>query len=201
MNQVYPGAVNDKPVVNDRLVLLWQDYHDRLLGFIRGRVESTEIAEDILQDVFIKIQRGLASLQDNERMESWVYQIVRNAIVDHYRSRRAFEELPQSLMAPEPEQETQARYEISTCLKPMIETLPALYRDALQLSEIDGMKQKQVAETLGLSLSGAKSRVQRGRGMVLDLLTDCCRFERDHRGTMVGYEPRNPDCSDCSDCT
>ena len=201
MNLVNSNVANDKLFVNDRLVLLWQDYHDRLLGFIRGRVESREIAEDILQDVFIKIQKSLVSLQDNERMESWIYQIVRNAVVDHYRSRKAFEELPQSLTAPEPEQEAQARYEISTCLKPMIETLPALYRDALRLTEIDGLKQKQVAETLGLSLSGAKSRVQRGRGLVLDLLTDCCRFERDHRGTMVGYEPRNSDCMDCSDCS
>ena len=198
MNLVNSNVANDKLFVNDRLVLLWQDYHDRLLGFIRGRVESREIAEDILQDVFIKIQKSLSSLQDNERMESWIYQIVRNAVVDHYRSRKAFEELPQSLTAPEPEQEAQARYEISTCLKPMIETLPALYRDALRLTEIEGLKQKQVAETLGLSLSGAKSRVQRGRAMVLDLLTDCCRFEHDHRGTMVGYEPRNSDCSGCT---
>jgi RNA polymerase sigma-70 factor (ECF subfamily) len=198
VNLVDSNATNDKPVVNDRLVLLWQDYHDRLLGFIRGRVESTEIAEDILQDVFIKIQQGLGSLQDNERMEGWIYQIVRNAVVDHYRSRKTFEELPGFLAAPEPEQEVQARYEIGTCLQPMIDSLPALYRDALQLSEIDGMKQKQVAEILGLSLSGAKSRVQRGRGLVLDLLTDCCRFEHDHRGTMVGYEPRSSNCSGCT---
>jgi len=201
MNLVDSNAINDKPVVNERLVLLWQDYHDKLLGFIRGRVESREVAEDILQDVFIKIQKDLASLQDNERMESWIYQIVRNAVVDHYRSRKTVQELPQSLTAPEPEQEAQARYEISTCLKPMIDTLPALYRDALQLSEIEGLKQKQVAETLGLSLSGAKSRVQRGRGLILDLLNDCCRFERDHHGTMVGYEPRNSDCSGCTDCS
>ena len=201
MNQIDSSITNDKSLVNDRLAVLWQDYHDKLLGFIHGRVESTEIAEDILQDVFIKIQKGLARLQDNERIESWIYQIVRNAVVDHYRSRKAFEELPQSLTAPEPEQEAQARYEISACLKPMIETLPPSYRDALLLSEFEGLKQKQVAETLGLSVSGAKSRVQRGRAMVLDLLTDCCRFERDHRGTMVGYEPRNSDCSDCSDCS
>jgi len=201
MNPIDSSTTNDKSLVNDRLAVLWQGYHDKLLGFIHGRVESTEIAEDILQDVFIKIQKGLAGLQDNERIESWIYQIVRNAVVDHYRSRKAFEELPQSLTAPEPEQEAQARYEISTCLKPMIETLPPSYRDALLLSEFEGLKQKQVAETLGLSLSGAKSRVHRGRAMVLDLLTDCCRFERDHRGIMVGYEPRNSDCSDCSDCS
>ena len=198
MNRAAASAIAGKSPVNDRLVVLWQDYHDKLLGFIRSRVESVDVAEDILQDVFIKIQKSLLTLQDTERMESWIYRIVRNAVIDHYRARKAFEEVPQSLAAPEQDEEEQARYEISACLVPMIATLPAPYRDALRLSEIDGLKQKQVAEALGLSLSGAKSRVQRGRAMVLDLLTDCCRFERDHRGAMVGYEPRNSDCSGCS---
>ncbi len=198
MNQVTSSASHDKSPVNNRLTSLWQAYHDKLLRFVQSRVESRDVAEDILQDVFIKIHKGLANLQNGERMESWIYQIVRNVIVDHYRSRKTFEELPQFLAAPEPEQEAEARYEISTCLKPMLESLPPPYRDALRLSEIDGLKVKQVAEILGLSLSGAKSRVQRGRAMILDLLTDCCHFERDHRGTMVGYEPRNSDCSDCS---
>ncbi len=197
MNRVAASTANDNLSVNDTLEVLWRDYHDKLLGFIRSRVESSDVAEDILQDAFIKIQQGMSSLRDSERMESWIYQIVRNAIVDHYRSRQAFEELPQSLAAPEPEQEARARYEISTCLKPMLESLPVPYRDALKLSELDGLKQKQVAARLGLSLSGAKSRIQRGRAMILELLTDCCHFELDHRGTMVGYEPRNADCTDC----
>ncbi len=197
MNRVTSSARDDASPVNDRLAVLWQDYHAKLLGFIRSRVESTDVAEDILQDVFIKIQKSLATLRDAARLESWIYQIVRNAVIDHYGARKAFEELPQSLAAPEPGEEEQARREISACLVPMIETLPAPYRDALRLSEIDGLKQKQVAEALGLSLSGTKSRVQRGRAMVKDLLTDCCRFERDHRGMMIGYEPRNSDCSGC----
>jgi RNA polymerase sigma-70 factor (ECF subfamily) len=198
MNRVASSTHSDKSSVNNRLVVLWQAYHDKLLGFIRSRVESTDVAEDILQDVFIKIQKNMAALQDTERLESWIYQIVRHAVIDHYRARKAFEELPQSLAAPELDEEEQARREISTCLAPMLEALPPPYRDALRLSEIDGLKQKQVAEELGLSLSGAKSRVQRGRAMVKDLLTDCCRFERDHRGTMVDYEPRNSDCSGCA---
>jgi RNA polymerase sigma-70 factor (ECF subfamily) len=198
MNRVAASALPDEFPVNDRLVVLWRDYHDKLLGFIRSRVKSTDVAEDILQDVFIKIQKSLPTLQNTERMESWIYQIVRNAVIDHYRARMAFEEVPQSLAAPEQDEEVQARYEISTCLMPMLETLPPPYRDALRLSEIDGLKQKQVAEALGLSLSGAKSRVQRGRAMVKDLLIGCCRFERDHRGAIVGYEPINSDCSGCS---
>ena len=198
MKQINSSRPRGNSVRNDRLASLWRDYHDKLLGFILGRVETREVAEDILQDVFIKIQKGLDRLQDNQRIEGWIYQIVRNAIVDYYRSRKLFEELPQSLAAPEPEQEVQARFELSTCLQPMIDSLPTLYRDALQMSEINGLGQKQVAEALGLSLSGAKSRVQRGRTMILKLLTDCCRFDRDYRGTIVGYEPRTPDCTNCT---
>ena len=198
MNRTASSTHDDKSPVDDRLVVLWKAYHDKLLGFIRSRVESTDVAEDILQDVFIKIQKNMAALRATERLESWIYQIVRHAVIDHYRARKAFEELPQSLAAPELDEEERARREITTCLTPMVEALPPPYRDALRLSEIVGLKQKQVAEELGLSLSGAKSRVQRGRAMVKDLLTDCCRFERDHRGTMVSYEPRNSDCSGCT---
>ncbi len=187
------GAADDGPVG-----VLWRDYRERLLAFVRGRVESADTAEDILQEAFIKIHRNLHTLQATERLESWIYQIVRNAVIDHYRARKVFDELPHSLAAPQWEEEEQARHEIAACLLPMIEALPPAYGEALKLSEIDGLKQRLVAEKLGLSLSGAKSRVQRGRVMVGEMLSDCCRFERDHRGTMVGYEPRNFDCSACS---
>jgi RNA polymerase sigma-70 factor (ECF subfamily) len=157
-----------------------------------------DAADDILQDVFIKIQKNIDNLQDAERLESWIYQIVRNAVIDHYKARKKYEDLPETLTAPELGDEEQARREISSCMESMIEALPPTYRDAVRLSEIDGLKQKCVAEELGLSLSGAKSRVQRGRAMVKDLLTDCCHFEHDHRGTMVGYEPKKGDCSGCT---
>ena len=185
---------NEFPV-DGGLTILWHAYHDKLLGFIQGRVESRDVAEDILQDVFIKIQKGMAALQDNERLENWIYQIVRNAIIDHYRKRKAFEELPQALVAPETDEEEMTRRDLSTCLLPMIEVLPPTYRDALRLSLIDGLKQKQIAEKLGLSLSGAKSRVQRGRAMIRNVFLDCCHIELDHRGTMVAYESKGPNCS------
>ncbi|MDP6874213.1 MAG: RNA polymerase sigma factor SigZ [Alphaproteobacteria bacterium] len=181
----------------DRVGALWRVYRERLLAFVRGRVESSDAAEDILQEAFIKIHKSLHTLRNSERLESWMYQIVRNAVIDHYRSRKVFDELPQDLAAPSPDEEARARQEIGTCIAPMIESLPPAYGEALKLSEIDGLKQKVVAEKLGLSLSGAKSRVQRGRAMVGDMLSDCCRFERDHRGTVTGYEPRDFDCSAC----
>jgi RNA polymerase sigma-70 factor (ECF subfamily) len=73
------------------------------------------------------------------------------------------------------------------------------YRQAVQLSEIEGLPQQEVADRLGLSLSGAKSRIQRGRLMLKDELERCCRFEFDRRGNVMDYEPR-PERTVCRNC-
>ncbi len=198
MTRTSISTVSSASDANDRLAVLWRDYHDKLHGFISSRVESPQVAQDVLQEVFIKIQGGLSTLQDSERLESWIYRIVRNAVIDHYRSRKVLEELPQTLVAAEIEEDEQARSQLSGCITPMLESLPAHYRDALMLSEIDGMKHRQVAQKLGISISAVKSRVQRGRVMLKGLLTDCCRVEQDHRGTVVGYEVKtNSDYTNC----
>ena len=84
-------------------------------------------------------------------------------------------------------------------LDEMIGELPDSYREAVQLSEVEGLSQREVADRIGLSLSGAKSRIQRGRGMLKDALERCCRFEFDGRGNLMGYDPK-PDRTVCRDC-
>ncbi|MGE5458424.1 MAG: sigma factor-like helix-turn-helix DNA-binding protein, partial [Methanococcaceae archaeon] len=83
---------------------------------------------------------------------------------------------------------------ISSSVLLMIEELPDIYREALILTEFEGMKQKQLAESLGLSLPGAKSRVQRAREQLKQLLLDCCNFELDHFGNIIDYNQRNKCC-------
>ena len=141
MNQTTSNSAEYRTPANDKLAVLWHDYHSKLHGFIRSRVESMDAADDILQDVFIKIQKNIGNLQDAERLESWIYQIVRNAVIDHYKARKKYEDLPETLTAPELGDEEQARREISSCMESMIEALPSTYRDAVRLSEIDGLKQ------------------------------------------------------------
>ena len=167
--------------------LVWDRYRHRLKAFIRSRVWDDAEAEDILQEVFIRVHRHLCCQPDWNKPESWFYQIARNLIIDHYRRQRETVEIPEGLPGePDlPEDDPEALLALS--LKDLIDELPEAYRQALLLTEYQGMNQKQLAEHLGLSLSGAKSRVQRARERLRDMLLSCCHFEFDHRGRIVDY--------------
>lgn len=175
---------------------IWHEYHLRLASFIRTKV-SEDMLDDILQDVFMKIHTRLDSLKDDTKIESWLYQITRNTIIDHYRSRQPSEQLADWIEPPSPEEEETIREELLSCLEPMIHQLPEKYRNAVQMSEIDNKTQKEVAELEGISLTGAKSRVQRGRGLLKDMLHDCCQFEINNNNQVISYEPKEKDCKHC----
>ncbi len=176
---------------------IWKEYHNRLHGFILGRVNDRPTADDILQDVFLRIYLRIDTLREDSKIQSWIYQITRNAIIDYYRAKKTTAELPQSIAAPETEYSDKVKQELSGCILPMIENLPQHYRDALLMSEIEEMPQKEVAKKQGLSLSGAKSRVGRGRLMVKNLLTQCCRFAFDRQGGIIDYKPNGTNCNGC----
>ena len=183
--------------MNEQSDKIWQEYHSRLYSFILSRVNNASIAEDILQDVFLKIQSKISALKENSKLRSWIYQITRNSIIDYYRSHKTMGELPASLSAPEKNLTDEARKEIGGCLLPMIKRLPEKYSEALMLSEIEGLTQKEVAARQELTLSGAKSRVQRGRALMREMLTECCHFHFDHRGRMYDYDGKGSKCDTC----
>ncbi len=176
---------------------IWNEYHGKLYRFIQNRVSDTSIADDILQDVILKIHARIDTLKDRNKIQNWLYQITRNAIVDHYRAQKQTEELPETLTAVEMEPVDKAKEEISSCLQPMIQNLPDHYRQAIMEADIEGVKQKEFAQRHGLSLSAAKARVQRGRAMMKDMLLKCCHFEFDHQGRMIDYEAKDQRCDKC----
>ena len=169
---------------------IWHDYHLSLLGFIRRRVGAADLAEDLLQDVFVKVHSRLDTLADADRIQNWLYRIARNTIVDYHRTRKSVEPLPDEVVW-QPEREDKEWQELSRCVRPMIELLPEGYREALLLSEIQGLPLKEVAERLKLSLPGAKSRVRRGREKLKKVFLDCCHFEFDCRGKPIDWSPKN----------
>ena len=190
---------------------LWRDFHRRLRSFIGRHVENKADVEDILQEVFLRVHRRLATVKDAGRVTSWVYQITRNAISDHYRMRRRRRETPTRL-AEEKESDgldaawiahgldgdqARLRHELSACLGPMIERLPGEYRDAIVLVELDGVTHRAAAGRLGLSISGVKSRVQRGRQKLMRMLQACCRIQLDRRGSVTDYDLRDTSCRPC----
>lgn len=167
---------------------IWQKLASELRGFIRARVSDHTVAEDILQDVFVKIHQKLPTLRSGERLEAWVWRITRNAIADHFRRARPSEPLPEDMsIASENNADVP---DLNPCVRRFVAQLPKAYRDALILTEWQGLTQEGMAKKLGLSVSGAKSRVQRARSQLKELLLDCCRFEIDRRGNVLEMRPR-----------
>jgi RNA polymerase sigma-70 factor (ECF subfamily) len=178
---------------------IWREFHDRLFAFINRRVPSRETAEDILQDVMLRIHRHAEDLERADAVGAWIHGIARNAIADHYRSAKVRRERPAGIGldgegAAETETESDVRGELSACVASLLERVPATHREALRLTEIEGLTQATAAERLGISHSGMKSRVQRGRAQLKQVLTDCCEIERDRRGGLTAYRPRNGAC-------
>ncbi len=193
------AITTDESTNMDRIEQTWREYHTKLDSFIKNRVGDASTAEDILQEVFLRIISKIDTLKDDSKIQSWMYQIARNAIIDHYRANKTVEELPESLATPESEFGQEARQEVEGWLQTMIKRLPENYREAVTLSEIEALTQQEVAEKQGVSLSGAKSRVQRGRVMIKDMLLACCRFEFDHRGKVMDYDVDGDTCEECEE--
>lgn len=177
---------------------IWQEYHQKLRAFIRTKV-TEDAVDDLLQEVFLKVHRQLNALKDDTKLESWLYQITRHVISDHYRNRNRHlsTALPEWLASPQIEEEELIRQELATCLEPMIEALPDKYRRAIYLSVIEHQTQQHVADSEGISLSGAKSRVQRGRALLKALLYDCCEFEFNNHQQLTDYYRKPHKCQHC----
>ena len=176
---------------------VWSDLEARLRPFVARRVSSSTDVDDVLQNVFLRMQRGLSELRDDQRFGPWVYKVARNAIADHRRavsrhptSSISSTEEPAILIVEEGEGEGGAEEDLAAHVAPFIALLPSPYREALTLTELEGITQKEAAAMLGVSLSGMKSRVQRGRQRLRDLFESCCEIALDARGHVVACEPR-----------
>jgi RNA polymerase sigma-70 factor, ECF subfamily len=214
VGEVAAGAMVSEPRQADTQQL-WAAFGERLRVFIRRRVDSDADADDILQEVFLRIHRHADTVERQERLVSWLFQVTRNAIADYYRSPVRRRELPAG--APSDLEDAgdrnwdnnvggdgaflEARRELARCLRPMIEELQPRYRAAVTLIDLEGVSQKEAAARSGVSLSGMKSRVQRARQVLEHLLHDCCRIELDTGGRITDYQPRGDGCGLCvSDC-
>lgn len=170
----------------------WYEMNQQLRSFFRRRVRDEHLAEDLLQETFLRIHHGLASLEEQERLGAWVYRVARNTLVDYLRKGSTSREVPtDDPTEREGPLEEATNEDIAHWLRQMVQRLPAKYQGAVELAELDGITQREVSERLGLSLSGAKSRVQRGREQLKELLVQCCRWELDRHGGIVDYHPRS----------
>jgi RNA polymerase sigma-70 factor, ECF subfamily len=177
----------------------WRAFRHRLTEYVRPRINDPADAEDVVQDILIRAVDHLPTLKSGERLTPWLDAISRNAVIDFYR-RKSRAPLRVALeAAPEPpveesEEGDRKRAALIGCIRPMMSLLPPIYREAVTRVDLEGQRQVDVARDLGLGISALKSRVQRGRALLLQVLSDCCHFERDAAGRVVDYHPRGDSC-------
>ena len=180
---------------------LWERFHGELHSFLLSRVGAEEAAQDLLQSAFLRAHKSLSAGDVPEHPRAWLYQIVRNLIVDSRRQAHRQRDLAVAI-ATEPAPDTTTADEgeafavVARALPMFIEALDPVYRDALKMTELEGLTQAEAAKRAGVSLSGMKSRVQRGRRQVLDSLQRCCEFRLDSRGHMIACTSRT-DAEEC----
>lgn len=171
---------------------IWLELNDYLHQFVKKKVGNSDDVNDIVQEVYLKIQTTQHLLKDEEKLVSWVFAITRNAITDHFRyNAKKVGAVPMPMMVADQNPVQDETQKFSRCIIPMIKTLPDKYREALEMSEINGISQKVIAEELNISYSGAKSRVQRGREKLKEVLLQCCEIKTDKYGNVIEYYKRN----------
>lgn len=180
----------------------WRAFEQRLRRFVRGRVEPVW-ADDVLGSIMLRLVEHRTALEQAANPIAYVFAVATNAITDHYRrraaERRALAEIGRDVgleTVPADHDDGQAQTTIAACFTGFVDALPEAYRVALRLTELDGLTQRDAAARLGLSHSGLKSRVQRGRAMLRQSLSRCCAVEFDRRGGVVSYRPRGTACGD-----
>jgi RNA polymerase sigma-70 factor (ECF subfamily) len=196
-----PGPTAMDPAHPDLAEAAWSEFHERLRAFVARRVRSAADAEDIVQQVFLRMQRSLATLRGADSVGAWLYQTARNAVVDHYRTPSRRREVPlgdtreidtrRVWLGREGEDDAASATCAAQCLRPLMERLPEAHRRAVEMVELQGMTQLRASTAEGLSLSGMKARVQRGRRRLKAMLLERCRVALDARGAPAECECRS----------
>ncbi len=195
------------PTAPNGIEALWNDFHSELLAFARPRLASDSEAEDVLQTAFLRAHDHLRSGTTPSNARAWLYRIVRNLVVDTYRHSARRREVLASEADVDPDAvedldssdvDNDARACVARALPIFIKRLPSPYREALQLTELEGLTQAEAATRSGVSLSGMKSRVQRARKQLLESLYECCEFGLDARNRVIACNTRSVDEAQCS---
>jgi len=197
ISSIHPAMKNTPP---DQITVenIWLNFNVKLRAFILGKVKDETVADDLLQEVFIKIHKQVTQLKDENKLQAWVYQVARNSIYDYFRKPGHSSDLKiENLEIIEEDADNQYMNETIEDMVHMMSSMPAEYCDVLCLTELGGMSHKAYAEKTGISLSAAKTRAFRARNMLKDMLMKCCHYQFDKYGTVFNIQPAG--CCCCCD--
>jgi RNA polymerase sigma-70 factor, ECF subfamily len=198
--QVAPLPSRDAAPAASSSETVWLEFRDRLRAFVARRIRDHADVDDIVQRVFLRMHASLGEIRNGERIHAWLYTTARRAVTDYYRSRarRAriagedavdLDTLPHADVGPA-EGDAAAR-EVAACLAPVVTRLAPADRDAITMTEIQGLRLADAALRAGLSLSGMKSRVQRARRRLKAAMLECCHIALDGRGAPIACSQRD----------
>ncbi len=173
------------------LINAWSACAAELLGYLRHRVKHIEDAEEVRQEVFIKAMRQGPQFCRIDNPRAWLFQVARNTLADRLRVAREHLSLPDDLVAPQGDEPSPVD-DLSQCLPRVLSELSATDRQAIRFCDIAGGSQQELADLLGLSLSGAKSRLQRARQHLREKMESGCQVRYDEAGTVCSFTPRPP---------
>lgn len=179
--------------------MLWDEFHQKLMHYIKTMVNNPCDAEDILQEVFIKIFNNIDQVKTPSAVKPWIYKITKNTVMDFYKKKKDITVLPENLdMIEQPlENIDNMNNEIAKCMSNMLFALPRKYQDVYNLHENKEMKHKEIAEELHISVSASKVRLNRTKEMLRKKLLNCCDFEVDKYGNIINYHQKGT-CTDCN---
>jgi len=174
--------------------------------YLAGLVGEDE-AEDLTQEVFVKVSDSLGGFRGESSVSTWVYRIAKNVAIDRLRSVASSSHLATELsnkiaaeQAPPPVEQQHVRKEMNDCIRQFVANLPPDYRSVMILSELKGLSNRQIADALGLTLDTVKIRLHRARARLKADLAAGCSFYRDDRNELacepkfepVSFSPRPP---------
>ena len=174
----------------------WSTFSNHLHNFIRSKVNNKIDAEDILQDVFVKVHLNIHQLKEEDKLQSWIFNITRNTINNYWRKKSQKENYVHTELDENPDNDWVIPFE--NCISKMIYFLPEEERDLIIRSEINGEKQKDIAHELKIPYPTIKSRIQRGREHLKQQFKDCCQVEISKSGQFISGNNEMDSCSKCS---
>jgi len=168
---------------------LWDIYYEPLYFFALKKVQNKDTACEIVQNTFLKVHSHLHTLKNPKKVKAWLFQITRNEIANHFNGLLT-DSIPANDDTPDI---LDPHCQNICCFDRFVDGLPDIYREVIKMVYRDGKKQKEVAQIAGMSLPNVKARIARGKALLKKNFTECCRFQLDKNGMLIG----EPDCAYC----
>ena len=176
---------------------IWSLYRAHLKAFLHSKVANPADVDDLLQDIFIKTHNNIQQLATDTSIKSWLFQIAQRTIIDFYRKQGRINRIDAENLWYGDDHEPDIKAELSQCIAPLLSGIPDDAADLLKAIDLNDMSQKDYAQSIGVSYSTLKSRVQKARSLLKSQFEHCCDFHLDSHGNLIEFDQKQTGCKKC----